>query len=58
MKVAGVLLLIAGWLLVLCAISMLNAGAARNAFVMAGVGVEILGLILVIRAHLPVRAER
>jgi hypothetical protein len=40
------------------AISMLHAGVARNVFVMAGLGVEALGLVLAVRAHLPVRAER
>jgi hypothetical protein len=58
MKITGALLLVAGWLLILCAISMLKAGAVRNAFVLAGVAVELLGLILAVRAHLPVRAER
>ncbi len=52
------MLLLAGWLLVICALIMLVAGPARNAFVMAGVGVEILGLVLAVRAHLPLRADR
>ena len=58
MKVTGVLLLVTGWLLVLCAISILKSGAARNGFVLSGLAVEILGLVLAIRAHLPVRTER
>jgi hypothetical protein len=58
MKLTGAMLLLAGWLLVICALIMLVAGPARNAFVMAGVGVEILGLVLAVRAHLPLRADR
>jgi hypothetical protein len=58
MKGIAAVLLVTGWLLVLCAISMLHAGVARNVFVMAGLGVEALGLVLAVRAHLPVRAER
>jgi hypothetical protein len=58
MKLTGALLLIAGWLLVICALIMLLAGTARNVFVLAGLGVEFLGLSVVVRAHLPVRADR
>jgi hypothetical protein len=58
MKITGVLLLVTGWLLVLCALVMLSAPAARNAFVLAGIGVEALGLALAVRAHLPERADR
>lgn len=58
MRLTGALLLIAGWLLVLCALIMLGAGPARNAFVIAGMGVEILGFTLAIRSHLPVRPAR
>jgi hypothetical protein len=58
MKMMGVLLLVTGWLLVISALLMLAAGLARNAFVFAGVGVEVLGLTLAVRAHLPERAER
>jgi hypothetical protein len=54
----GVLLLVTGWLLVITALIMLAPGPARHSFVFAGVGVEILGLVLAVRAHLPERAER
>jgi hypothetical protein len=50
MKLLGLLLLAAGWGIVVTAVALL-AGAPRIAFVLAGVGVEILGLVLVIRAH-------
>jgi hypothetical protein len=52
MKVAGFLLLLAGWILVLATIALLSAAGPRGAFLLAGLGVEILGLVLVARAHL------
>ena len=57
MKFVGFLLLLAGWGIVLAAIAMLAASAPTGAFVLAGIGVEILGLVLVIRAHAAPRGE-
>jgi hypothetical protein len=57
MKMAGFLLLLAGWFLVLAAVVLLAAPVSRSCFVVAGIGVEILGLFLVFRAHLPVAGE-
>jgi hypothetical protein len=51
LKIAGFLLLLAGWLLVLAALAMLPEGVARNAFIAAGAGVEGLGLVLAGRGH-------
>ena len=51
MKVAGFLLLLAGWILMIAAIVLLAAGA-RTAFLLAGLGVELLGLFLAFRSHL------
>lgn len=51
MKIAGFLLLVAGWLLVLAAVVLLRAPVPQAAFVLAGMGVEILALVLVFRAH-------
>jgi len=48
----------AGWLLVLSALALLVPGVARNCFVAAGLAVECLGLVLTVRAHLPVRSDR
>ncbi len=56
MKLAGFLLLLAGWGIVLAALAMLRSAAPQAGFVLAGLAVEILGLILVFRSHL-VRAE-
>jgi hypothetical protein len=52
MKVAGFLLLLAGWVLVLAAIAMLAVAGPRVAFLLAGLGVEVLGLVLAARSHL------
>jgi hypothetical protein len=52
MKFLGFLLLLAGWGLVLAAVALLAANVPRITFVLSGIGVEILGLVLAIRAHL------
>jgi hypothetical protein len=57
MKLAGFLLLLSGWVIVLVAIMLIPTTAARAAFVLAGVGVEALGLILVARSHLVLKDE-
>jgi len=58
MKLAGFLLLLAGWGIVLAAVALLSSPLPRTGFVLAGVGVEALGLILAVRSHLVVRGER
>jgi hypothetical protein len=50
MKVAGFFLLVAGWAIVLAAIAAL-AATPRTAFVLAGFGVEVLGLVLAVRSE-------
>ncbi|MGD1211691.1 MAG: hypothetical protein ABR973_10075 [Candidatus Acidiferrales bacterium] len=50
MKLLGFLILPAGWGIVVTAVALLT-GAPQIAFVLAGLGVEALGLALVIRAH-------
>lgn len=57
-KLVGLLLLLAGWVLVLAAVVLLAASSARAAFVLAGTGVEGLGLALVFRSHLVLRGSR
>lgn len=52
MKLLGFLLLLSGWGIVETAFSLLR-GNALSAFIMAGLGVEIIGVVLVTRAHLP-----
>ena len=58
LKPAGFLLLLTGWILVLSAIVLLRQDAARAGFVAAGMGVEALGLVLVVRSHIAPRPER
>jgi hypothetical protein len=58
MRIAGFLLLLAGWGIVLCAIALLRPSSPIAGFVTAGTGVEVLGLVLVIRSHRLVRRER
>ncbi|HMD87137.1 MAG TPA: hypothetical protein VKO18_20800 [Terriglobia bacterium] len=55
MKITGFLLMPAGWFIVLAALVLLRAVPARNLFIAAGLGVEILGLVLFTRAHLPAK---
>ena len=52
MKIAGFILLLTGWLLVLAALAMLPGGAARSGFVLAGMGVELTGLVIAVRTHM------
>jgi hypothetical protein len=58
MKSVGLMLLLAGWLLVLAAIILLASPVSRGGFVFAGVVIEVLGLGLVIRSHLIPREEK
>ncbi len=51
MKILGFFLLLAGWLIALAALAILSAMAIRGAFVAAGIAVEVIGLVFVIRSH-------
>lgn len=53
MRGVGLGLLVAGWFIAVAAVTLLGAGAARGAFVLAGTGVEALGLVFFARSHLP-----
>jgi hypothetical protein len=53
MKLAGFFLLLAGGGLVLAAVAVLASPLPRTSFVFAGFGVEMLGMVLVFRSHLP-----
>jgi len=55
MRIVSLLLLPAGWFLVLAAMVLLHGGAARGAFVLAGLGVQVLGLVFLVRSHLPAK---
>ena len=58
MKIAGFLWLLSGWVLGLAAVVLLPGGTAQGAFVLAGIAVEVLGLVLVFRTHRPARGRR
>ncbi len=52
MKLTGLLMMPAGWIIVVAAVALLRLLSAQELFVAAGCGVEILGLILIVRSHL------
>ena len=52
MKLGGFLLLLSGWGIVVAALTLLH-GHLVPPFIYAGFAVEILGLVLVFRGHLP-----
>jgi hypothetical protein len=52
MKLGGFLLLLSGWGIVVAALTLLH-GHVVAPFIYAGFAVEILGLVLVFRGHLP-----
>ena len=58
MKLAGFLLLPAGWAIAIAAVALLKTVPAQSGFVLAGTGVEALGLALVFRSHMTHRVER
>lgn len=57
MKLAGFLLMASGWIIVLAALLLLAPGSSRVVFVLAGVGVETLGLAVVVRSFSASRGE-
>jgi hypothetical protein len=57
MRFTGFLLLLSGWIIVLAAVVLLKASPQQVAFVLAGMGVEALGLVLVVRSHMIPRRE-
>lgn len=52
MKIIGLLMLPAGWIIVLAALVLLRVDVPRNLFIVSGLGVEILGLVLLTRSHI------
>ena len=57
MKLTGFLMLVAGWGIVLASMSLLVSMRPRTIFVLAGLGVEVVGLVLVVRSHLVLEDE-
>jgi hypothetical protein len=58
MKILGFTLLLSGWGIAFTSVALLATGTARVAFVLAGLGVEAIGLALVARAHPLPRGSR
>jgi hypothetical protein len=58
MRLAGFLLLLAGFAIVLAAIVLFPSATPRGWFVLAGIAVELLGLVLAFRSHMELRKER
>ena len=58
MKLSGFFLLLAGGGLVLAAVALLASALPRTVFVLAGLGVEVLGMVLVVGSHLPEQGDR
>lgn len=58
LRLVGCLLLLSGFFLVLAALVMFPALGLRFAFVVAGLGVEVLGVGLLTRAYTAMQKER
>jgi len=58
MKLTGFLLLVAGWVIVVAALLVLPSAVLRAAFVLAGIGVQLLGLFFAVRAHRVLDVEK
>ena len=58
MRVAGLLLMPAGWAVVLAAAALLPPSAWVSVFMLAGLGIEALGLVIAVRSFVaPPRDE-
>jgi hypothetical protein len=57
MRLSGFLLLASGWIIVLAAVVLLPSSPSQAAFLLAGIGVQLLGLTLVVRSHLIQRGD-
>lgn len=57
MKLAGLLVMPAGFFLSLAALAMFSAPAPRAAFVVCGLAVEGMGLAVAVRGHMGARRE-
>jgi len=57
MKYAGLLVMPAGFFLAVAALVLFPAPGPRAAFVLCGVAVEILGLVVAVRGHMPAKGD-
>lgn len=51
MRASGFFLLVSGWGIVPAAFSLLHGPGPRAGFVLAGVALELLGFVLIVRSH-------
>jgi hypothetical protein len=58
MRFTGFLLLVAGWGIDLAALALLKSGPPQNSFVLAGTGVQVLGLVLAARSYIIPRGDK
>ena len=58
MKIAGFLLLLTGWLLVVSAVALLRLSLSMIAFISTGLLIEAFGLGLAVRSHMPLGESR
>ena len=58
MKLAGILLLLAGWGIAISAVALLPSLIGRSVFVLSGIAVELLGLALMTYSHLFLKREK
>lgn len=57
MKLVGFFLLISGWLIVLATLALLASLNLRLIFLIAGLAIEMVGVVLVARSHLVLEDE-
>jgi hypothetical protein len=57
MKYAGLLVMPAGLFLTLAALMLFADPTRRSVFVLCGLAVEVLGLVVAVRGHMPARGR-
>ena len=55
LKYGALFFLVSGWTIVLAAVALLESPAAKGGFVAAGLAIQVVGLVFVVRAHMAPR---
>jgi len=58
MRLVALFLLLAGWIIALTAVALMEGAGQRTAFALAGLAVQLIGLGLLVRAHMPLHGDR
>jgi len=58
MRILGLLLMLAGWLIALSALVLLAPAPAQMGFILVSIAIQITGFALVARSHIPPAGER